>query len=107
MAQNKFLRFSSVGVQMAVLIYLGSELGKYLDEKYASEKNLYTALCVMAAVGNFLVSTCRGTSKRRGIKMLEKHFYSILISVSAALFCIHMVGRCLQAFQPCCSSPME
>jgi hypothetical protein len=51
MAQNKFLRFSSVGVQMAVLIYLGSELGKYLDEKYASEKNLYTALCVMAAVG--------------------------------------------------------
>jgi len=36
---------------MAVLIYLGSELGKYLDEKYASEKNIYTALCVMAAVG--------------------------------------------------------
>jgi hypothetical protein len=36
---------------MAVLIYLGSELGKYLDEKYASEKNLYTALCVIAAVG--------------------------------------------------------
>jgi len=36
---------------MAVLIYLGSELGKYLDEKYASEKGLYTAVCVMAAVG--------------------------------------------------------
>jgi hypothetical protein len=51
MAQNKFLRFSSVGVQMAVLIYLGSELGKYLDEKYDSEKNIYTALCVIAAVG--------------------------------------------------------
>ena len=51
MADNKFLRFSSLGVQMAVLIYLGSELGKYLDEKYASEKNLYTALCVIAAVG--------------------------------------------------------
>ena len=51
MAQNKFLRFSSVGVQMAVLTYLGSELGNYLDEKFASEKNLYTALCVMAAVG--------------------------------------------------------
>jgi hypothetical protein len=51
MADNKILRFSSLGVQMAVLIYLGSELGKYLDEKYASEKNLYTALCVIAAVG--------------------------------------------------------
>jgi len=51
MSQKKILRFSAVGVQMAVLIYLGSELGKYLDEKYACEKNLYTALCVMVAVG--------------------------------------------------------
>ncbi len=51
MIKNKFLRFSAVGVQMAVLIYLGSELGKYLDEKYASEKNIFTALCVLAAVG--------------------------------------------------------
>jgi MFS-type transporter involved in bile tolerance (Atg22 family) len=51
MPHNKFLRFSSFGVQMAVLTYLGSELGNYLDEKFASEKNLYTALCVMAAVG--------------------------------------------------------
>ena len=51
MSDKKFLRFSTLGVQMAVLIYLGSELGKYLDEKYASEKGLYTAVCVMAAVG--------------------------------------------------------
>jgi uncharacterized membrane protein YiaA len=51
MSDKKFMRFSTLGVQMAVLIYLGSELGKYLDEKYASEKGLYTAVCVMAAVG--------------------------------------------------------
>ena len=51
MTQNKFLRLSAVGVQMAVLIYLGSELGKYLDEKYSPEKNLFTALCVLVAVG--------------------------------------------------------
>jgi uncharacterized membrane protein YiaA len=51
MSDKKFLRFSTLGVQMAVLIFLGSELGKYLDEKYASEKGLYTAVCVMAAVG--------------------------------------------------------
>ena len=63
MAQNKFLRFSSVGVQMAVLIYLGSELGKYLDEKYASAKNLYTALCVMAAVGISLYQLIRELPK--------------------------------------------
>ena len=63
MAQNKFLRFSSVGVQMAVLIYLGSELGKNLDEKYESEKNLYTALCVMAAVGISLYQLIRELPK--------------------------------------------
>ena len=34
------MRFSTLGVQMAVLIYLGSELGKYLDEKYTSEKGV-------------------------------------------------------------------
>jgi len=51
MAKNNFIRFSYVGVQMAVLVYLGSELGKYLDEKYASANNGYTAFCVILAVG--------------------------------------------------------
>jgi hypothetical protein len=48
---NKFLKFGSLGVQMAVLIYLGSELGKYLDQKYPSEKNWYTMVCILGAVG--------------------------------------------------------
>ena len=48
---RKFLRFASLGVQMAVLIYAGSELGKYLDAKYFSEKGTYTAVCVISAVG--------------------------------------------------------
>lgn len=48
---RKFLRFGSLGVQMAVLIYAGSELGKYLDAQYPSDKNWYTIACVMAAVG--------------------------------------------------------
>lgn len=47
---RKFLKFGSLGVQMAVLIYLGSELGKYLDQKYPLEKNWYTIICVMSAV---------------------------------------------------------
>lgn len=63
MADNKFLRFSSLGVQMAVLIYLGSELGKYLDVKYESEKNLYTAICVMSAVAISLVQLVREMPK--------------------------------------------
>lgn len=48
---RKFLRFGSLGVQMAVLIYAGSELGKHLDDRYPSDKNWYTIVCVMAAVG--------------------------------------------------------
>ena len=48
---KKFLRFGSLGFQMGALIYLGSELGKYLDHKYHSENNWYTALCVLASVG--------------------------------------------------------
>ncbi|MAD32095.1 MAG: hypothetical protein CL854_07760 [Cryomorphaceae bacterium] len=47
---RKFLRFASLGVQMAVLIYAGSELGKYLDAKYPSDKNWYTMACILAAV---------------------------------------------------------
>jgi hypothetical protein len=47
---RKFLRFGSLGVQMAVLIYAGSELGKYLDTKYPSDNNWYTMVCVLAAV---------------------------------------------------------
>jgi len=35
---------------MAVLIYAGSELGKYLDAKYPSDKNWYTMVCILAAV---------------------------------------------------------
>jgi len=60
----KFLRFSSLGVQMAILIFLGSELGKYLDEKYASEKGIYTAVCVMVAVGMSLYQLVKALPKR-------------------------------------------
>jgi len=48
--EKKFLRFASLGAQMAVLIYAGSELGKYLDAKYPSDKNWYTMVCILAAV---------------------------------------------------------
>jgi len=47
---RKFLRFGSLGAQMAVLIYAGSELGKHLDDQYPSDKNWYTIVCTLAAV---------------------------------------------------------
>jgi uncharacterized membrane protein YiaA len=63
MSDKKFMRFSTLGVQMAVLIYLGSELGKYLDEKDTSEKGVYTAVCVVAAVGISLYQLVKGLPK--------------------------------------------
>ena len=48
---RKFLRFGSLGIQMGVLIYLGSELGKYLDNKYPSENNRYTIIFILGSVG--------------------------------------------------------
>jgi hypothetical protein len=48
---------------MAVLIYLGSELGKYLDIKYESEKNMYTAICIMSAVAISMIQLIREMPK--------------------------------------------
>jgi hypothetical protein len=36
---------------MGVTIWLGAKLGKYLDEKYPSDKNWFTIGCVLFAVG--------------------------------------------------------
>ena len=45
-----FLRFGSLGVQMAVMIYLGSRLGKYLDTTYPSHGEYYTMIFTLLAV---------------------------------------------------------
>lgn len=43
-------RFSGVGIQMGVTIYLGAWLGRWLDEKYPMEKNWFTIGCTLLAV---------------------------------------------------------
>lgn len=43
-------RFSGVGIQMGVTIYLGAFAGKWLDEKYPSNKNWFTIGCTLLAV---------------------------------------------------------
>ena len=45
-----FLRFGSLGVQMAVIIYLGSRLGKHLDATYPSHGEYYTMIFTLLAV---------------------------------------------------------
>lgn len=47
---NKFIRFTSIALQMGLTIYLGNLLGKWLDTLYSNEGELYSKICTLAAV---------------------------------------------------------
>jgi len=56
MANNKeprksdYLRYSSLGFQMAITIGLGAWAGTYLDEKYQTEQPYYTIGIILFAI---------------------------------------------------------
>ena len=41
---NKFLIFTSIGLEMGITIYLSIKLGKWLDLKYPKDFKLYTMI---------------------------------------------------------------
>ncbi len=45
-----YLRFSGVAIQMGLIIWAGSELGKWLDGKYPNDDALYTKIITLASV---------------------------------------------------------
>ena len=47
---NRFLVLSSLPFQMGITIYLGAYFGKYLDQKYLTEKPWLTITCVFLAL---------------------------------------------------------
>jgi ATP synthase protein I len=47
---GKYARFSSLGVQMAVIIGGFCWLGVFLDEKYKSEHSIYTIILSLSGV---------------------------------------------------------
>lgn len=47
---NKYIRLIGVGLQMGVTIYLAVYLGKWLDEKYPNENNLYTIIFTLFGI---------------------------------------------------------
>ncbi|WP_375238107.1 AtpZ/AtpI family protein [Aurantibacter sp.] len=47
---NKFIRFTSIGLQMGLTIYLGSKLGEWLDVKFNNQDQLYYKIASMLAV---------------------------------------------------------
>ena len=44
------LEYSSLGIQIAAIIFLGAYLGKYLDERYQTSKNWFTLGLVLFSV---------------------------------------------------------
>lgn len=41
---NKYARYSGVGFQMAVTIFIGAFIGVKLDEKYPNENSIFTVV---------------------------------------------------------------
>lgn len=56
---NKFLRFSGIGLQMGLTIYLSSELGKWLDSKYINQHQMYTKICAIVGIFASIYSVIR------------------------------------------------
>ena len=59
----KFARLSGVGLQMGATIFLGAYLGKYLDEKYPSDKRWFTIGLTLFAVALALYNVLRQVNK--------------------------------------------
>jgi len=48
--QSAYLKYSSLGFQMAITIGLGAWLGSYLDGKYKTEKPYYTIAIILLSI---------------------------------------------------------
>lgn len=53
---NKFIRFSGIGIQIGVTMYLAAYFGKKLDVYYGNEKKLITLVFVVFGMVASLVS---------------------------------------------------
>ncbi|WP_066756367.1 AtpZ/AtpI family protein [Crocinitomix algicola] len=55
--KNNYVKFSAVGIQMAVVIIAGAFGGNALDEKYQTEKPVWTIVFSLlgVAIGLYLV----------------------------------------------------
>ena len=48
--RNNFIRLSGIGLQMGATIFLGAYAGKFLDQKFPSNKNWFTIGLTILAV---------------------------------------------------------
>lgn len=47
---NSYIKYSSLGIQMAVTIALGAFAGNWLDEKYQKETPVFTLILTLVAI---------------------------------------------------------
>jgi len=47
---NKYVRFTTIAIQMGLTIYLGSKLGEWLDLKFNNTNQLYYKIVTLLAV---------------------------------------------------------
>ena len=60
---NKFIRLSGIGIQMGLTIFLGAYIGKFLDQKYPSDKNWFTIGLTIFSVALSLFNVLRQVNK--------------------------------------------
>lgn len=65
--QNKrpspYIRFTSMGLQMGLTIYLGSKLGAWLDVKFPNDNQLYYKIVSLLAIFLAVFSVIRQVIK--------------------------------------------
>jgi len=57
--KSDYLRYSSLGFQMAITIGLFAWLGNYLDEKYQTEDPYYSIACILFGIAVALYQVIR------------------------------------------------
>ncbi len=60
---NRYLELMGIAAQMGLTIFLGAYAGKWLDEKYPSEKRWFTIICTLSAVALALYMVLKQVNK--------------------------------------------
>ena len=65
---NKYIKFTSIALQMGLTIYLGSKLGEWLDQKYNTTNQIYykvvTLIVVAVAMFSVIYQVIKITNKK-------------------------------------------
>ena len=62
-SSGRYLQLTGIGLQMGLTIFIGAYVGRWLDEKYPSDKKWFTiGLTIFAVIGS-LISVLRQVNR--------------------------------------------